>query len=138
MPSFIKLDLRELEQELGDVAQQVALEFGSELINQLKAEAPVGATGTLRQSFQIFRTGEGVVWLGTRVPYAQDVWRGRPPHTPDFDDILVWSRRKLGGESAAGPVFRKIQQEGTEPNDYVGRAVDNTLERVGQFRLSDF
>lgn len=40
-------------------------------------------------------------------------------------------------ESAAGPVFRKIQQEGTEPNDFVGRAIDNALERVGQLRLSD-
>jgi hypothetical protein len=138
MPQFIRLDLRQLEDELGAAAQQVALEFASELINQLKIEAPVGATGNLQNSFQIFRTGDGVVWLGTRVPYARGVWQGRPPHSPDFDDIKVWSRRVLGDESAAGAVQTKIEQEGTEPNDFVGRAVENTLERVGQFRLSDF
>jgi hypothetical protein len=35
----------------------------------------------------------------------------------------------LGDESAAGPVWRKIAREGTEPNDYLGRAIDNTLEQ---------
>lgn len=135
---FVRLDLGELERELDAAAGDVALELANELVNQLKQEAPVGATGSLQQSFQIFRTEDNVVWLGTRVPYARGVWKGRPPHTPDFDDIEVWARRKLGDESAAGPVYRKIQQEGTEPNDFVGRAIENTMDRVGQFRLSDF
>lgn len=135
---MIRLDLEELERELGAAAQEVLLEVANELVNQLQMEAPVGATGRLQNSFQIFRTSDGVVWLGTRVPYAEGVWKGKPPHTPDFDAIEVWSRRKLGDESAAGPVYRKIQREGTDPNDYVGRAIDNTLERIGQFRLRDF
>lgn len=135
---FVRLDLEELQRELGGVADDVALEVANELVNQLKIEAPTGATGSLQQSFQIFRTGDGVVWLGTRIPYAKGVWKGKPPHTPDFDAIEVWARRKLGDESAAGPVYRKIQQEGTEPNDFVGRAIDATIDRVGQFRLSDF
>lgn len=135
---LVRLDLDELERELGDAAGDVALEVANELVNQLQIEAPVGATGRLQQSFQIFRSDDNVVYLGTRVPYARGVWKGKPPHTPDFDAIEVWARRKLGDESAAGPVFRKIQAEGTEPNDFVQRSIDNTLDRVGQFRLSDF
>jgi len=135
---MVRLDLQQLEAELGDAAQQVALEVANELVNQLKIEAPVGATGRLQESFQVFRTGDGVVWLGTRVPYAEGVWKGKPPHTPDFEAIKVWSRRVLGYESAAGPVYRKIQQEGTEPNDYVGRAIENTTDRIGQLTFGQF
>lgn len=134
---FVRLDLRQLEQELDRAAAEVAEEFAVELANQLRVEAPVGATGRLQESFQLFRREDGVVFLGTRVPYARGVWKGRPPHTPDFDAIQVWARRVIGDESAAGPVYKKIQQEGTEPNDFVGRAVDNALERVGQLRFSD-
>jgi len=61
--------------------------------------------------------------------YAESVYLGSPPHTPDFEQIRLWARRKLGDESAAGAVFRKIQQEGTEANPYVDRAVENTVER---------
>lgn len=132
---MVRLDLGQLEKELDEAASKVALEVANELVNQLQREAPVGATGSLRQSFQIFRTDDNVVWLGTRVPYARGVWKGRPPHTPDFDAIEVWARRVIGDESAAGPVYRKIQQKGTEGDDFIGRAVDNTLDRVGQMRF---
>jgi hypothetical protein len=135
---MVRLDLQQLEQELGAAASDVALEVANTLVNELKVEAPTGATGSLQNSIQIFRTGDGVVWLGTRIPYAKGVWKGKPPHTPDFDAIEVWARRVLGDESAAGPVYRKIQQEGTEGDDFVGRAIENTIDRVGQFRLNDF
>jgi len=129
---IIRLDLRELERDLGGEVQDFLKEFSVELVNQLKDEAPVGATGDLRRSFQIFREQPGVFWLGTRISYAYDVWKGAPPHSPDFEDIKVWARRVLNDESAAGPVHQKIEQEGTEPNDYVGRAVDSAVARVTQ------
>ncbi len=135
---MLRLDLRDLEGKLDQAVAEVLLEFSNELVNQLQIEAPVGATGRLQESFQIFRTSQGVVYLGTRVPYAQGVWQGRGPHTPNWTSIKRWARRKLGDESAAGPVFRSIQQNGTAPNDFVDRAVDNTLERLGQLRLDDF
>jgi hypothetical protein len=131
----ITFDLDEMEDELGEAAMQIAEDVAVELANQLRIEAPVGATGRLQGSFQLFRTEDNVIYLGTRVPYAKGVWKGKPPHEPDFQALQKWARRKLGDESAAGPVFAKIKREGTEPNDYVGRAVDNTLERVGQMRF---
>ena len=135
---MLRLDLRELEGKLDAAVQEVILEFANELVNQLQIEAPVGATGRLQESFQIFRTGDGVVWLGTRVPYAQGVWKGKPPHTPNWTSIKRWARRKLDDESAAGPVFRSIQQNGTAPNPFVDEAIDNTMDRLGQLRFDDF
>lgn len=135
---LVKLDMDALETELDQAAAEIALEVGNELVNNLKIEAPVGATGTLQDSFGIWRTEDNVVWLGTRVPYARGVWKGKPPHEPDFDAIKVWARRKLGDESAAGPVFEKIKAEGTEPNNFVGRAIDNTTDRMGQMTFGEF
>ena len=132
---MLRLDLDEVEEELDEAAMEIAEEVAVELANQLRIEAPVGATGRLQESFQLFRTGENVVYLGTRVPYAEGVWKGQPPHEPDFDSLQKWARRVLDDESAAGPVFAHIKQEGTEGNDFVGRAIDNTLDRVGQMRF---
>lgn len=127
---MVRLDLRELERELGDEVGSFVLELANEIVNQMKIEAPMGATGDLQRSIQIFTRGDGVVWLGTRIHYAMDVWKGTDPHLADFDAIQVWARRVIGSETAAGPVWRHIAQEGTEPNDYVGRAIDAAVERV--------
>jgi len=135
---LVRFDVEELETKLDKAAAEMAVEVANELVNQLKIESPVGATGTLQESFQIFTTGDGEVILGTRVPYAQGVWKGKPPHEPDFEDIKVWARRKLGDESAAGPVFEKIKAEGTEPNNFVGRAIENTTDRMGQRTFGEF
>jgi len=125
-----RLDLEELEKELGGEVEGFILELANEMVNQMKQEAPVGATGDLQRSIQIFTTDKNTVWLGTRINYAVDVWKGPPPHTPDFESIEVWARRKLGDESLAGPVFKSIQKHGTEPNDFVGRAIDEAIQRV--------
>jgi hypothetical protein len=132
---FVRFDLDRLEQELGEGAMQIAEDVAVELSNQLRMEAPVGATGRLQGSFQLFRTAGNTVYLGSRVPYAEGVWKGRPPHEPDFDALQTWARRVLNDESAAGPVFNKIKEEGTEGDPFVNRAIDNTLSRVGQMRF---
>jgi len=125
----IVFDLDELDAELNAEVQRLLLEISNELINQIKREVPVGATGDLQRSYQIFTQEDGKIVLGSRLGYALAVQEGRGPHTPDFEQIRLWAKRKLGDESAAGPVFKKIQEEGTEPNDYLGRAFDNTLQR---------
>ena len=79
------------------------------------------------QVFYLFRTGDREVLLGTRIDYAEDVVEGRDPHLADFDAIQVWARRKLGDENAAGPVWRNIAKYGTNPNDFVGRAIENAV-----------
>lgn len=127
---IVRFDLRELEQDLGAEVNAFLQEFANELVNQLKQEAPVGATGDLRRSIQIFTTGDGAVYLGTRINYAMDVWKGTDPHIADFDGIKVWARRVLGSEAAAGPVWRHIAQEGTEANDFVGRSIDQAIARM--------
>lgn len=135
---LLRLDLGQLERELDEAAAQVAQEVAVELANQLRVEAPSGATNRLSESFQLFRTEDNVVYLGSRVPYAEHAWKGTRPHTPPFEPIETWSRRVLGDESAAGPVWNKIREEGTDENQFVERAFESTLSRVGQLRLDGF
>jgi hypothetical protein len=123
----VVFDLEELERELDAETRAIVLELATDIVNEMKVEAPVGATGDLRRSIQIFKRDDDSVLLGTRIGYAAAVNEGRGPHTPDFDALQVWARRKLGDESAAGPVFRKIQREGTDANPFVERAVDNAV-----------
>jgi len=122
-------DLDELEGELGDETARILEDVANTLVNELKREAPVGATADLQRSFQIFRRGDGEIVLGSRLGYAEFVQTGTPPHTPPFEPIAIWARRKLGDESAAGAVWQKIRQEGTNANPYVDRAMDNTLAK---------
>jgi len=70
------------------------------------------------------------VFLGTRLSYAQYVWKGTEPHTPPFQPIQVWARRKLGDEAAAGPVWQSIRQEGTDPNPFVERSIEQAIDAV--------
>ncbi len=126
----IVLDLRELERELGDEVQQFLLDLANELINELKANAPVGATGDLRRSIQVFSTRDGRVVLGTRLNYAGFVVTGTRPHTPPFEPIRVWARRVLGDESAAGAVWHSIRENGTEGNDFATPSIENAVRRV--------
>jgi len=123
------LDLDELEAELGDETRRILLEIANELVNNLKIEAPTGATGDLQRSIQILRRDDGEIILGSRLDYAEFVQTGTGPHAPPFEPIQVWARRVLGDEGAAWPVWWKIKQEGTDANPYVDRAMANTLER---------
>lgn len=125
------IDLDQLEADLGAEVRALLLEVANEFVNNLRREAPTGATGDLRRSMQIFRANDGRVVLGSRIGYAMDVNDGTAPHVADFDQIQVWARRVLGDQSAAGPVWRKIAEEGTDANPYVDRAMDATIQ---QFR----
>ena len=125
----IRVDLDHVGEGIDEATGEFLLDVANTLVNELKRESPVGATSDLQRSWQIFFTGDGSVVLGSRIDYADDVLRGTDPHKPDFERIQVWARRVLGDESAAGAVWNKIATEGTEPNDYLSRAIDNTLEQ---------
>jgi len=126
----IVLDLDELEQALGDKVTDFIVDLANAITNEMKAEAPVGATGDLRRSIQSFRTSDNRVVLGTRLGYAEYVATGTRPHTPPFEPIQTWARRVLGNEAAAGAVWHKIRTEGTDPNDYIGRGVRQGIEQA--------
>lgn len=126
---FLVFDAEDADAELTEETRRIILEVANTLVNELKQEAPTGATGDLRRSFQLFRVSDNVVWLGSRLGYAQFVNDGTEPHTPPFEPIQRWARRKLGDESAAGAVWQKIREEGTEPNPYLDRAFENTLSQ---------
>ena len=122
-------DLDELEGELDAEIARILEEISNTLINELKKEAPTGATADLQRSFQIFRRSSVEIVLGSRLAYAEFVQTGTRPHTPPFEPIQIWARRKLNDESAAWPVWQKIRQEGTDANRYVDRAFENTLRK---------
>ena len=126
---MLRIDLREMERELGDGADELLRDVAIELGNQLQVEAPTGATGDLQRSFAILGEQDGVVWVGSRLPYAGHVQYGTAPHTPPLEPLKVWARRKLGDESAAGAVWQTIREEGTDADPYVDRAIDNTVAR---------
>jgi hypothetical protein len=126
---FLVFDASDADAELREETRRIIVEVANTLVNELKEEAPVGATGDLRRSFQVFRVSEDVVWLGSRLGYAQFVNDGTAPHTPPFEPIQRWARRKLGDADAAGAVWQKIRQEGTDPNPYLDRAMENTLQQ---------
>lgn len=125
----ITLDLTGFEEDLDEEVGDILFDIGSELVNQLQIEAPTGASGDLQTSFQIFRRTNRSVYLGSRLPYALFVQTGTRPHTPPFAPFQVWARRVLGDEDAAGAVWQKIREEGTDANPYMTRAFENTLDR---------
>lgn len=126
---FVEISAEELAGEVEGNVFDFLLEVANELVNQLKMEAPVGATGDLRRSFQILQKGPRSIVVGTRLDYALFVQEGTGPidnPPPPFAPFKVWARRKLGAEHLAGPVWMKIRQEGVDANPYVDRAIDNT------------
>jgi len=123
----VTIDVDAFEAETREEVDALLLEVANSLVNNLKREAPTGATGDLQRDIGIWRQESGRIVLGTRLPYAQFVNEGTRPHTPPFEPIQVWARRKLGDEDLAGPVWQKIRQEGTDANPFVQRAFDATL-----------
>ena len=118
MGTEIEMDISDLEVNL----QNYILKVSNDLINLIKEEAPV-SSGHLRQSWQMMAREEGSIYIGTPVKYASYVQFGTRPHTPPFTPIKKWARRKLGAEEAAGAIWQKIRQEGTDANPYITRAI---------------
>lgn len=109
-----------LKKNVLDFLRNVAVE----LSNEMKREAPV-FRGRLRQSIQVLNTDHNGVYVGTRLKYASDIQFGTEPHLVPIEPLKVWARRKLGLERLAYAVQHKIAEEGTEPNPFVTRAVNN-------------
>ena len=127
----MKVEADELDSAVREKIHEFLVQVGNDLLTEIKKETPVD-TGRLRQSWQMQppKQGELEVVLGTNVDYVDDVEEGAPPHTPHWESIKKWTRRKLGGgEPTAGAVFQKIKQEGTEGQRPVGKAIENLQGR---------
>ncbi len=77
-------------------------------------------TSRLRRSIILTPSfiGSDLYILLTNVEYAADVEFGTSPHMVDPEDLLSWSRRKLGDENLAFPIAKKIGKFGTRPQPY--------------------
>lgn len=132
MVERMRVDVADLADEIEDLTQERLTEIASELVNQLKIEAPTGATGDLQRLTQIWREEPGRIII-TMPEHGRFVQEATAPPSGNkkipFEPIERWARRKLGDEDAAGPVWQKLMEEGTDANPFVDRAVDNTVQR---------
>lgn len=127
---IFEIDVSEADSEIQKNIDEFLLEIANELVNQLKIEAPVHE-GRLRQSIQILGREKGKIWVGTNVKYAEAIQFGTEPYWPPIEPLKNWARLKLGQESLAYAVQKKIAKEGIDPNPYVDRAVNNLKQRYG-------
>jgi hypothetical protein len=126
----VRLDLSELSDELEGATQEVLRDVASELVNRLKDEAPVGATGDLQRLTQIYQEQPGRVII-TMPEHARFVQEATDPpaagRSIPFGPIELWTRRKLGGdEDTAWAVWQKLMTEGTDADPFVTRALEQT------------
>lgn len=109
-----------------ELIDQVLEEVAVELSNQLKLEVPVDE-GRLRQSISILERSGRHFTVGTNLDYAGFVATGTEPHYPPFEPIQGWCHRK--GIENPWAVWHKIGEEGTEPNPYDDRAINNVQNK---------
>lgn len=79
--------------------------------------------------------GEASVGVGGwGVPHALNVEKGSPPHTPDYNKLLDWVRRKLKPKGSAGKVAshisRSIEKTGVAPRPYMHVSLDMSANRL--------
>jgi len=133
-PNQITIDISELDDAIEDSVQDILLDIAADLTNELKKEAPTGATGDLQRMIQIWEREPGKITI-TMPDHAQWVVQETsgtgPGKSVPFTPIERWTRRKLGGgEDTAWAIWNKIDNEGTDADPFVSRALD-TLE--GQY-----
>lgn len=94
-------------------------------------KAPVD-TGTLRTRITISPIEQGFTQyqLIANTDYAAGVEYGTDPHkisAEGFENLVRWSRRKLGNKNAAWGVKYKIENTGTEAQPYMRPARDEVM-----------
>jgi HK97 gp10 family phage protein len=68
---------------------------------------------------------QGTVGVSDQAPYAADVEYGTPPHwITDISGLKDWAKRVMGDEQRAYAVRYAIAREGTEPQPFLGPAID--------------
>ena len=82
-------------------------------------------TGHLKNSIHISpkMKGYSTYTIATGVKYAVDIEYGTSPHHVNIEDLMGWSKRKLGNENLAGAVQNKIAEKGTEAQPFFRPAI---------------
>jgi len=140
MPSF---DVGS-EKEAQKFVQRIIRTFIEELAFTIRDEAKINLlvngtddTGALRHSISAKKKNFGYQ-VKAEAPHAVYIEYGTLPHYPPIAPLKAWARRKLGDESAAWAVQKKIGKEGTkaqpfmEPAYHAGfeGAFDSTIKRL--------
>lgn len=119
--------LPELIERGRDALEEVVKKTAVELQRNVAIEAPVDE-GKLAGSWLI-RGGGLEYWVYTNTEYAQMVAEGTRPHV-----IVPVSASVLVFEKNGRTIFAKrVNHPGTAANDYPGRAMERTRDRVDEF-----
>lgn len=103
-------------------------EIGEQGQNIAKAETPVGARGSLRDSVDFKRTGflEGAIeWSAV---HARPVADGSSPHFAPLAPLKEWATIKWGSPDAGQILQDHIAHRGTRGNKYPQRTQKRVLE----------
>ncbi len=127
-----KISISKAKKEIGQKVDDFIKDLAIDLSNEMKREAPVN-TGRLRNSIQVQKHGDGYI-VGPQVNYAGDVQFGTDPHHVDLEKLEFWVRRKFnmsepGSWAAAQGVQDSIEEDGTEANPFISRAIENLEDR---------
>ncbi len=99
----------------------------AKLINDARANVPVGVTGALSASIQpgaIIVTDDNVeAFVEANVDYASFLEFGTRPHFPPVDALRDWCAKFLGDERLAFVVARAISRRGTLAHPFMGPAL---------------
>lgn len=125
---------RRIYAELSKGVNRAALEVA----NVEKQEAPK-AFSTLTNSINVIRTNELTRMVGPSALYAEDVVKGREPGGKPVkaENLVDWVIEKKLTSSKyntpmkiANAIGLSIAKKGIAPNDFVGRTVEATEDRV--------
>jgi len=145
----IRFDASNVDDDIREELESFMTRVAADLSNFAKDEAPVGASGRLRQSIQVlgYDSNDASIVVAVNAGYAGAVEFGREPgEWPNIQSLRKWVGRVIGEESytawgensdwevktldqATYIVGRSIKESGTEANPFMQRAIDRLNQK---------
>lgn len=106
----------------------IANEVRNELVNQIERNGTT-FNGHLKNSVMVgFEPNKMII---RTIGYGRDIEFGRAPGIYiDPEELREWCRLKLGDESLAGAVAKKIYEQGTDPQPFIRPVIFNKLKGI--------
>lgn len=114
--------------EIRDALRKSAVEVERNVVRELNNKG-INNTGKLAQSVTI-EEGKLSIKVYARANYAGAIEYGTPPHYVSPNVLKDWARKKLGNESLAYVVSRKIKQRGTRPRNFFYDGTKLSLDAI--------